>query len=152
MVTTDQERLNVASKMADKKKNASRSQMAEPATRGSEKERPARSVKTAAREERKEQSARQESKRVESKRVESRPARREVKKPSALQQRIRNSRIGSFIIEAYYELRHKVTWPTFIEARNMTIAVIVLSAVIGGILALADFGLYHLFFLISGGK
>lgn len=147
MVTTDQERLNVASKMADKKKNASRSQMAEPVTRGSEKERPARSVKTAAREERKEQPARQESKRAES-----RSPRRDVKKPSALQQRIRNSSIGSFIIEAYYELRHKVTWPTFIEARNMTIAVIVLSAVIGGILALADFGLYHLFFLISGGK
>ena len=57
-----------------------------------------------------------------------------------------------FVREAYYELRYKVTWPTFTEARNMTIAVIVLSAVIGGILSLADLGLLRLFVLITGVK
>ena len=66
--------------------------------------------------------------------------------------RFRNSRVGRFVFDAYYELRHKVTWPTFEEARNMTLIVIVLSAIIGGALALVDFGLYHLFLLISGGK
>ncbi len=65
--------------------------------------------------------------------------------------RFRNSRIGRFVFDAYYELRHKVTWPTFEEARNMTLIVIVLSGIIGGALALIDFGLYHLFLLISGG-
>ncbi len=77
--------------------------------------------------------------------------RREAKGSSSLATRFRQSRMGRFIIEAYYELRHKVTWPTFEEARNMTIAVIVLSAVIGGILALVDFGLVRLFLLISSG-
>ena len=66
--------------------------------------------------------------------------------------RFRNSRVGRFIFEAYYELRHKVTWPTFEEARNMTIIVIVLSAVIGLVLFAVDSGLTQLFFLVSGGK
>jgi len=138
--------------MTDKKRNASRSQTAEPKARSSEKEQPVkstrvsreepvRSVKAAGREERKEMS-----------RQESKPAgRREARGSTSLATRFRQNRIGRFILEAYYELRHKVTWPTFEEARNMTIAVIVLSAVIGGLLALADFGLYELFLLISRG-
>ncbi|HTK09740.1 MAG TPA: preprotein translocase subunit SecE [Ktedonobacteraceae bacterium] len=131
----------MANKMADKKKNASRvQQVSEPAVearaRTSTKETPAR----AARETRKEQP-----------KQESRPTRRETKGPT-LQARLRNNRIGRFIFEAYYELRHKVTWPTFNEARNMTFMVLLLSAVVAIILALADFGLYHLFLLISGGS
>jgi preprotein translocase SecE subunit len=127
--------------MADKKKNASRAQqVSEPAaeTRArastNTKVAPAR----AARETRKEQP-----------KQESRSMRRETKGPN-LQTRLRNNRIGRFIFEAYYELRHKVTWPTFHEARNMTFMVLLLSAVVAVILALADFGLYHLFLLISG--
>jgi preprotein translocase SecE subunit len=131
----------VANKMADKKKNTGRvQQMSEPSAeagaRTSTKETPAK----AAREVKKEQP-----------KQESRPVRRETG-ASSLQTRIRNSGIGRFVFEAYYELRHKVTWPTTTEARNMTIMVLLLSAVVAVILSLADFGLYHLFLLISGGS
>jgi len=115
--------------------------MAEPKSRGSEKEQPARSVKATAREERKVQP-----------KQDNRSARRDAKSSPTWMTRVRNNRIGRFILEAYYELRHKVTWPTFEEARNMTIAVIAISVVIGAILALADLGLYHLFILIVGSK
>jgi preprotein translocase SecE subunit len=57
-----------------------------------------------------------------------------------------------FAREAYYELRYKVTWPTFEEARNMTFVVIGLSAAIGIFLGLADLGLFQLFKLITGGQ
>ncbi|GAC1436216.1 MAG: hypothetical protein PVS3B3_35690 [Ktedonobacteraceae bacterium] len=83
--------------------------------------------------------------------VQESKARRDSKEPSWLL-RLRNGRVGRFVFDAYYELRHKVTWPTFEEARNMTLIVIVLSGIIGAALALVDFGLYHLFLLISGGK
>lgn len=63
--------------------------------------------------------------------------------------RLRKNRLISFILDAWYELRHKVTWPTFIEARNMTIIVILLSAAIGLVLGLVDLGLYRVFILIS---
>ncbi len=146
----------MAKNMADKKKNTSRSQTAEMRTRTPEKARtpdkpekivraaektqPEKSVKAVAREERKEPVKR-----------ESKPApKREAKGPSRLESRIRQNRVGRFILEAYYELRHKVTWPTFDEAKNMTIMVILLSALVGAILALADFGLIRLFLLIGG--
>jgi len=134
----------VANKMADKKKNASRSQqVAAVKTQTSEKEKeqqqPAKSVKTASREERKTQP-----------KQESKPVRRESKSSPTLMARVRNSRLGRFILDAYYELRHKVTWPTWQEARNMTVVVIILSAVIGAILAGVDYGLYQLFSFISG--
>ena len=70
--------------------------------------------------------------------------RRDSKGPS----RWRNNAIGRFIYEAYYELRYKVTWPTLKEARNMTFVVLALSAVVGGIIALADYGLHELFIFI----
>ena len=93
--------------------------------------------------------------RVEPKReqrnVQESRTRRDRREPAWLL-RFRNSRIGRFIFEAYYELRHKVTWPTFEEARNMTLIVIVLSLVIGLALFAVDSGLYQLFILISGGK
>jgi preprotein translocase SecE subunit len=125
--------------MAEKKKSTSRSQTAELKTRGKEKEQPAKSARVATREVRKEQ------------KTESKVAPRRESKGSPIVARIRNNRIGRFILEAYYELRHKVTWPTFEQARNMTIAVIVISVLIGALLAAADFGLYHLFLLIIGG-
>jgi preprotein translocase SecE subunit len=54
-----------------------------------------------------------------------------------------------FVREAYHELRYKVTWPTFQEARNMTLVVIALSAAIGILLGVVDLGLFKLFQLIS---
>jgi preprotein translocase subunit SecE len=89
--------------------------------------------------------------RREQRSVQDSRARRDRKEPSWLV-RFRNSRVGRFVFEAYYELRHKVTWPTFEEARNMTLIVIVLSAIIGLALFAVDSGLYQLFILISGGK
>jgi preprotein translocase SecE subunit len=77
---------------------------------------------------------------------------RQSKGPSALERRIRSNPIGRFAINSYNELRHNVTWPTFEEARNMTIVVIVLSAIVGLILFLADSGLFYLFRLASGGS
>ncbi len=71
-------------------------------------------------------------------------SRREPKAPP----RWRNNAAGRFIYDAYYELRHKVTWPTLIEARNMTLVVLALSAVVGSIIALADYGLHELFIFI----
>lgn len=62
--------------------------------------------------------------------------------------RWRTNAAGRFIYDAYYELRYKVTWPTLKEAKNMTMVVIALSAVIGGIIALADYGLHELFIFI----
>jgi preprotein translocase SecE subunit len=62
--------------------------------------------------------------------------------------RWRNNIVGRFIYDAYYELRYKVTWPTLKEAKNMTMVVLALSAVIGGIIALADYGLHELFIFI----
>jgi len=141
---TEQERLNVANKMAEKKKNAgpgpSRTQATDAAKARSEKEQPVKSSKAVARDDRKEQVTKQESRSV----------RREARGLSSWETRFRNSRFGRFALDAYYELRHKVTWPTFEEARNMTFVVIVLSAVIGGLLSLADAGLQQLFLLISG--
>jgi preprotein translocase SecE subunit len=132
-ITPDRERLNVANKMADKKKNASQSETAASKVRGREKEQ-GQNVKaeTREREERKE---------------------RESKQSSATKGRarkIRNNRIVRFVLEAYHELRYKVTWPTFQEARTMTIIVIALSAVISVILGIADLGLTKLFLFISG--
>ena len=81
------------------------------------------------------------------------PAKRESRQESSgLWKRIRRIRWVSFVFEAYDELRHKVTWPTFVEARNMTIVVILLSAAVSAFLALVDAGLFKLFQLISGGS
>ena len=76
-------------------------------------------------------------------------SRRETKSSSTIQSNLRKNAVIRFFLESYYELRHKVTWPTFEEARNMTIAVLALSVVIGIILGVADFGLLHLYQLIA---
>jgi preprotein translocase SecE subunit len=131
--------------MADKKKPTSQSQTAEPKARESAKEQTqgknAREV-TRERDERKEK----ESKAVARERVSNR---RENKAPSTIMTRLRSNAIVRFLLEAYYELRHKVTWPTFREARNMTIVVILLSAAVGLILGLADLGLGQLYLLVT---
>jgi preprotein translocase SecE subunit len=135
----------VANKMADKKKTTSQSQTAEPKVRESAKEQAqgknAREV-TREQDERKEK----ESKAVARERVSNR---RENKAPSTTMTRLRSNAIVRFLLEAYYELRYKVTWPTFREARNMTIVVILLSAAVGLILGLADLGLGQLYLLVT---
>jgi preprotein translocase SecE subunit len=117
-ITLDRERLNVANKMADKKKSASQSIAAESNVRGSEK-------------------------------VQSKSTKRETKQSPSFWTRFRNYRMVRFVREAYHELRYKVTWPTFQEARNMTLVVIALSAAIGILLGVVDLGLFKLFQLIS---
>ena len=76
------------------------------------------------------------------------------KGPATWQVRLRSNRSIRFLLDAYYELRYKVTWPSFIEARNMTIAVLLLSGAVAAILGAADYGLYQLFLLLNhiGGK
>jgi preprotein translocase SecE subunit len=117
-ITLDRERLNVANKMADKKKSASQSIAAESNVRGSEK-------------------------------AQSKSTKRENKQSPSFWTRFRNYRMVRFVREAYHELRYKVTWPTFQEARNMTLVVIALSAAIGILLGIVDLGLFKLFELIS---
>ncbi len=132
--------------MADKKKNASQSQSqtAEQKARDGEQEQErGKSIKavTRAREERKGS----ESKTVARSRETNRPG---SKAPSETLTRLRSNRIVRFLLESYYELRYKVTWPTVEEARNMTVVVILLSAAVGVILGLADLGLLQLYTLI----
>lgn len=93
---------------------------------------------------------------IEEPKARSKPVRRETKsfssssvsskKPGGF----RNWRIVRFTREAYRELRYKVTWPTFQEARNMTIVVIVLSTIVGVVLGGVDRGLFQLFTMITG--
>ena len=84
-----------------------------------------------------------------SEKVQSKSTKRESKQTSSFWTRFRNYRIVRFVRESYHELRYKVTWPTFQEARNMTIVVIALSAVIAAILGIADAALLQLFRLFS---
>ena len=143
----------MANKMADKKKNASQGGTVPASARSTEKEQ-SKDTRAVARErEDKEQSkssraaAREERKVRETKTVRS----ASPSKQSPASTRFRNNRIVRFVREAYYELRYKVTWPTFEEARNMTFVVIALSAAVGLLLGLADLGLFQLFKLITGG-
>ncbi len=84
-----------------------------------------------------------------SEKVQSKSTKRESKQPPTFWARFRNYKLVRFVREAYNELRYKVTWPTFQEARNMTLVVIALSAVIALLLWVADLGLNQLFFLFS---
>lgn len=122
----------MANKMSEKKKSASQSEMEEPKARSSEKE--AKGAKAVARDER-----------------QSKPVRRETKASASAKKSggFRNWRIVRFVREAYRELRYKVTWPTFPEARNMTLVVIALSTIVGVVLGLVDTGLFQLFRLIA---
>jgi preprotein translocase subunit SecE len=155
----------VAKKMADRKKNSNRSQAAAlktPSRKQTQVETPAledqelsgpvpaKSVKAPASEDHREPMAIKGTKtlahevRRQSGQEAKAASRREPKAPP----RWRNNAAGRFFYDAYYELRHKVTWPTLKEARNMTFVVLALSAVVGGIIALADYGLHELFIFI----
>jgi len=149
----------VANKMADKKKSARQtgqtrqtgrasqaSQMVEPEAKGVEQEKEQSKPSKAAARERERERVRE---REREERKEKAPRREAKSSAPTLQSNLRKNRIIRYILESYYELRHKVTWPTFEEARNMTIAVIALSVVIGIILGIADFGLLHLYQLIA---
>ena len=145
----------MANKMADKKKNSSQrstrnqsqvvaskarsDEMAVPKVRSDEKEQ-GKQVKATVRE--KDERKAQESKTVR------RESKSQSKGPPNWQVRLRSNRYFQFVLDAYYELRHKVTWPSFNEARNMTIAVILLSIAIGIILGIADYGLQQLYYLL----
>ena len=154
----------MANKMADKKKSASqgaarsqnRNQAADVKTTSDEKE-SSKTAKAVARE--------QDGRKAQERKPESKTARRDNKgsstaKPSSAkgppkwQIRLRSNRYVRFLFDAYYELRHKVTWPTFHEARNMTIVVLLLSAAIGILLGVVDYGLQSLYVLLVhiGGK
>lgn len=154
----------MANKMADKKKSASQGaarsrspkQVADVKATGDGKE-ASKNVKAVARE--------QDESKAQERKQESKAVRRDNKGPSTAkpspakgpakwQIRLRGNRYVRFILDAYYELRHKVTWPTFHEARNMTIVVLVLSAAIGILLGAVDYGLQSLYVLLVhiGGK
>ncbi|GAC1363607.1 MAG: hypothetical protein PVS3B1_27010 [Ktedonobacteraceae bacterium] len=156
----------MAKNMADRKKNGPQSQSAALKTRekrvATAKEdikatpaplRAEKGVKTApARTEKDAKTASTREARREPVKQEAKAAsRRDSKTPSTFT-RLRNSKAGRFIYDAYYELRYKVTWPTFEEARNMAILVVIISAVLGLLIAGTDFGLYRLFTLITTGK
>lgn len=127
--------------MTDRKKNVSRSQAQATEVRALDSVQTTdKAVKASARDERREPA-----------KSSSKVAARRETKPSIFA-RVRKTKVGRFIYDSYYELRYKVTWPTFLEARNMTIAVVILCAVLGAILSLVDFGLYRLVVLIIGGK
>jgi preprotein translocase SecE subunit len=142
----------VAKKMADRKKNSNRSQTAALKTPNREQMQVAKSVEAPALEDQelnkpmpaKSAKAPAHEARRQSQQETKTASRRESKAPP----RWRNNAVGRFIYDAYYELRHKVTWPTLKEARNMTLVVLALSAVVGGIIALSDYGLHELFIFI----
>ena len=147
--------------MADKKKNTSQS----PTRNRSQVSKAAQASRTSQATEPKASSdGKEQSKAVKAKAVaqerderkvqESKTVRRDNKGtshkgPATWQVRLRSNRTIRFVLDSYYELRYKVTWPTFEEARNMTFVVIGLSLAVGLVLWIADVGLFQLFQLIS---
>jgi len=153
----------VANKMADKKKNSSqrstRNQSQALASKGRSDEmavaKTRETTKAKVRSDEKEQDKQVKAaarEKDEQKAQESKTMRRESKSqskgPPSWQVRLRRNRYFQFVLDAYYELRHKVTWPSFNEARNMTIAVILLSLAVGLVLFIADSGLNYLYNLL----
>ncbi len=155
----------MASNMAEKKKSAnpsrsaSRSSTVEPKAANSVKDaekasKVVSSAKESAKEEKAASSPREltkEAKEVSRDRERSKPVAKKptAKAPASWRVRLRRYRLIAFMLDAYFELRHKVTWPTAVEARNMVIIVILLSAAVGLVLGLVDLGLYQVFLLIS---
>lgn len=120
--------------------------MVEPEAKGVEQKKEQSKPSKAAARERERERVRE---REREERKEKAPRREAKSSAPTLQSNLRKNVVLRYILESYYELRHKVTWPTFEEARNMTIAVIALSVVVGIILGIADFGLLHLYQLIA---
>lgn len=56
-------------------------------------------------------------------------------------------RVVHWLRDARAELR-RIIWPTFKEARNLTLVVIVLSAVMGAILWVFDIGFAEIYLLV----
>ncbi|MDQ2902586.1 MAG: preprotein translocase subunit SecE [Ktedonobacteraceae bacterium] len=135
----------------EKKKNVSSDQMVEPKAQTSEKVKNASSDRMVAAKAQTSEKVKVQAKEVKAVARDSRaaPPSRRDKRPSALA-RLFNTPAGRFVRESYYELRYKVTWPSFIDARNMTFAVIVLSLAVGLLLGLADLGLFQLFKVLTG--
>ncbi len=138
----------------EKKKNVSSDPVVEPKVQASEKEKSASSDRMVAPKSQSSEKVKVQAKEVKAvaRERESRaaPPPRRDKRPSALA-RLFGTPVGRFVRESYYELRYKVTWPTFIDARNMTFAVIALSLAVGLLLGLADLGLFQLFKVLTGG-
>ncbi len=134
----------MANKMSEKKKSSGQSEMEETKAQASDKE--LKSARASAREERATRQERQS-------KPASKPVKRDVRVSQASTKKsggFRNWALVRFVRESYRELRYKVTWPTFVEARNMTLVVILVSAVIGLILGLVDQGLLQAFKAITG--
>lgn len=56
-------------------------------------------------------------------------------------------RLGNYLYECYYELRHKVTWPTSKELSSSSVLVLVASLVLSLFIFLVDKGLE---FIVTG--
>ena len=134
----------MANKMSDKKKSSGQSEMEESKAQGSEKE--PKSARASSREERSTREERQSKPANKPAKRDARPTQASSKKSGGF----RNWPLVRFVRDSYRELRYKVTWPTFVDARNMTVVVIVLSTIIGLILGLLDQGLLQAFKLITG--
>ena len=130
--------------MSEKKKGSGQSEMEESKAQASEKE--PKSARASAREERAAREERQSKPASKPVKRDARPSQASSKKSGGW----RNWAPVRFTRESYRELRYKVTWPTFIEARNMTFVVIILSTIIGLILGLLDQGLLQAFKAITG--
>lgn len=134
----------MANKMSEKKKSGGQGETEESKAQSSEKE--LKSARASAREERPAREERQS-------KPANKPVKRDARSTSASSKKsggFRNWPLVRFVRESYRELRYKVTWPTFVEARNMTVVVILLSTVIGLILGLLDQGLLQAFKAITG--
>ena len=59
-------------------------------------------------------------------------------------------KIKLYLLESYNELVHKVTWPTMSNLMSNTIAVLVASAILMGVIVLMDGGSNALTKLIYG--
>ena len=66
-----------------------------------------------------------------------------VKPPPAKKSRF------SFFVEVVAELR-KAHWPTRQEALRLSLLVLLVCGIVGGILGVLDYGFYRLFLLIGG--
>lgn len=53
-------------------------------------------------------------------------------------------KLKSFFSEAYNELVHKVTWPTWNELQNSAVVVMVATVVIALVVFLMDFSFQHI--------
>lgn len=53
-------------------------------------------------------------------------------------------KLKSFFTEAYTELMHKVTWPTWSELQNSAVIVMIATVIIALVVFLMDFSFQHI--------